>query len=193
MPTVAGLLTVGRDPVSVLTCAAVQFNVYESTTLTGEVRDQRLLTGPMPEMLRELDLLLRMHNRFPLDYVSADRGATRSPFPPAAVEQVRANMVLHRTYEDTNTPSRVYCFSDRIEFHSPGGPYGSVTVENFGRPYATDYRNPNLAAAMKNLEFVQRFGSGIELTRRAMAENGNPEPEFVVTPGHVLVTLRKRP
>jgi Ni,Fe-hydrogenase III small subunit len=46
---------------------------------------------------------------------------------------------------------RVYWFDDRIEIYNPGGPYGAVTVENFGRPGVTDYRNPHLADAIKVL------------------------------------------
>lgn len=44
-----------------------------------------------------------------------------------------------------------------------GGPYGQVTRDNFGRPGVCDYRNPNLAAVMKELGYVQRFGMGIPL------------------------------
>jgi hypothetical protein len=34
---------------------------------------------------------------------------------------------------------------------SPGGLYGQVTRENFGQPGLNDYRNPNLAEAMRHL------------------------------------------
>ena len=59
----------------------------------------------------------------------------------------------------TNTPVRITWYNDRIEIQSPGGPFGSVTAQNFGQDGITDYRNPNLADAMKVLGFVQRFGS----------------------------------
>jgi ATP-dependent DNA helicase RecG len=87
----------------------------------------------------------------------------------------------------------VYWFDDRIEVHSPGGPYGSVTKQNFGRPGASDYRNPAIAGVLRSLGFVQRFGFGIAEARRAMKANGNPEPEFVVEDTFVLATLRRVP
>ena len=83
-------------------------------------------------------------------------------------------------------------FSDRIEIHSPGGPYGHVTRSNFGQPDATDYRNPNLAEAMRNLGYVQKFGVGIALARRELEKNGNPSPEFKVDDTAVLAVLRRR-
>lgn len=100
---------------------------------------------------------------------------------------------MHRSYENTNTPVRVYWFNDRIEIHNPGGPFGAVTVENFGRPGVTDYRNPNLADAMKVLGFVQRFGVGIATAQTELTKNGNPPAVFQVEPSNVLVTIRKKP
>jgi len=88
---------------------------------------------------------------------------------------------------------RVTWFDDRIEIQNPGGPFGQVTVENFGQPGITDYRNPSVAETMRNLGFVQRFGVGIQIARRQLADNGNPVPEFTVQPNHVLVTVRRQP
>jgi ATP-dependent DNA helicase RecG len=79
-----------------------------------------------------------------------------------------------------------------MEIHSPGGPYGNVTPENFGRPGVTDYRNPNLAEAMKVFGFVQGFGRGIAIARRELEKNGNPPPEFQVTSSAVLGILKGR-
>ena len=41
----------------------------------------------------------------------------------------------------------------------------------------TAARKRHIAEAMKNLGFMQGFG-GIETARGALAENGNPSPEF---------------
>ncbi len=86
---------------------------------------------------------------------------------------------------------RVYWFDDRIEIANPGGPYGTVTTENFGRPGVSDYRNPSIAAVLKTLGFVQRFGFGIAEARRSLESNGNPPLEFQVEPTVILATLRK--
>jgi ATP-dependent DNA helicase RecG len=66
-------------------------------------------------------------------------------------------------------------------------------VENFAQPGVTDYRNPNLAEAMRALGLIQRFGVGIPVTRDELAKNGNPPPEFVVNETNVLVRMRPRP
>ena len=97
---------------------------------------------------------------------------------------------MHRTYEATNAPVRITWYDDQIEIFSPGGPFGVVTEQNFGEPGFTDYRNPNLAEAMKVLGFVQKFGAGIASARRALAENGNPPLESTVSPAAVVWKLR---
>jgi ATP-dependent DNA helicase RecG len=83
-------------------------------------------------------------------------------------------------------------FNDRIEIQNPGGPFGQVNRQNFGQPGITNYRNPHLAEAMKNLGYVQRFGIGIQLARQQLQKNGNPPLEFLVEDGYVLVMLRIR-
>lgn len=67
-----------------------------------------------------------------------------------------------------------------------------MTAENFGQPGVTDYRNPSIAEAMKNLGFIQRFGVGIQVARREMDNNGNPALQFDIQPTHTLVTLRRQ-
>ena len=75
-------------------------------------------------------------------------------------------------------------------FNSPGGPYGNVTARNFGRPGVTDYRNPNIGDALKTLGFIQAFGRGIAVAKKAMEENGNPALEFEINSSAVVCTLR---
>jgi ATP-dependent DNA helicase RecG len=94
---------------------------------------------------------------------------------------------MHRSYEATNAPVRVYWFDDRIEIHNPGGPFGSVTVENFGQPGITDYRNPNLAEALRALGYVQRFGAGIAIARKRFGARLS----FQVQPGVIAAVIAK--
>ena len=74
----------------------------------------------------------------------------------------------------------------------PGGVYGNVTPENFGRPGIVDYRNPNIAATMKIFGIIQAFGRGIAITRAEMKKNGNPEPIFSVNSSTVMCSMKAR-
>lgn len=100
-------------------------------------------------------------------------------------------MEARRRHLTTAAPVRLTWYNDRVEIYSPGGPYGVVTVENFGQPGVTDYRNPILAEAMGGLGYVQKFGAGLLITRRALEENGNPPAEFTPDPSYVGVIVRE--
>ena len=113
-------------------------------------------------------------------------------YPIEALQQITRNAIMHRTYEGTNVPVRVNWFNNRIDIASPGGTFGGVTADNFGDLGLTDYRNPNLAEAMRILGFVQRFGMGIPIARRLLAANGNPAPEFKIYDTAIVATIHGR-
>ncbi len=193
-PSITGMLVAGKDPTYFLPGAYVQFLRIAGTELGDPIQDQKEVHGPLPELFRRLDETFKAHISVALDVGNKVVDARHPDYPIVALQQLARNAVLHRTYEGTHTPVRITWFNDRIEIYNPGGPYGQVTAENFGQPGVTDYRNPHLAEAMKNLGYVQRFGVGIPLARREMKKNNNPPPEFTIPldQNHVLVTLRRR-
>ncbi len=191
VPTVVGLLVLSRNPRDALPCAYIQFLRIAGVAWSDPVEDELVCDGPLSELMRRLDEKLDAHNRTAVDISSADREVRKSSYPRVALQQLARNAVMHRTYEGTNAPVRVYWFDDRIEIHNPGGPYGGVNRENFGLPGVTDYRYPNLADAMRVLGLVQRFGIGIQTAQAELKRNGNPPLEFLVEPTRVVATVRQ--
>lgn len=189
-PTLLGLLSIGKSPQDFLPGAYIQFLRIDGRMLYDPVVDEEDIRGPLVEMLHRIAEKLKAHNRTAIDITSARVHKKGAIYPHVALQQILYNAVLHRTYESTHAPVRVYWFNDRIEINSPGGPYGNVTPENFGRPGITDYRNPNICDVLKTFGFVQAFGRGIATARRVMQDNGNPEPEFEVNQSSVLCILR---
>jgi ATP-dependent DNA helicase RecG len=189
-PTVLGLMTLGKNPRDFLYGFYVQFVRLDGTKLSDPVSDELLAEGRLLEIIRQTLQKFKAFNKKAYDIVSAPTHIITADYPDAALEQILFNALMHRQYEIGNAPVMIYWFNDRIEFHSPGGPYGDVTIENFGRPGITAYRNPNLADVMKSLGFVQHFGRGIDTANREMIRNGNPAPEFNVEQGHICCILR---
>lgn len=190
-PTNLGLLMVGQEPQYFIPGAYIQFLRIDGQDLTDPIINQKEVRHPLVSALRYLDELLEVHIRTALNIAGGPTDEKRPDYPLVALQQIARNAVLHRNYETSNAPVRITWFNDRVEILSPGGPYGVVTRENFGQPEVTDYRNPGLAEAMKNLGYVQRFGWGIASARKYMNDNGNPEIEFQVTDSHVLAVLRR--
>jgi len=189
-PTVLGVLALGKSPRTWIPGAYIQFLKIGGRELDGPILDEESIDGALSTLLRRVDEKIRAHLTTAVAIDAADTEVRRSPYPALALQQILRNAVMHRTYEGTNAPIRMYWFSDRIEIYSPGGAFGLLTPENFGTPGVTDYRNPHIAEALKVLGYVQRFGVGIATAQRAMKDNANPPIEFRVEPNLVLATLR---
>ncbi len=188
VPTWGALLGLGRDPQDWIPGAYVQFLRLDGTEITDPIRSQRVLTGRLDDVLRQLDELLKLNISVRTEVATVSRERRSPDYPVAALQQLARNAVMHRSYEGTNAPVQVYWYSNRVEIRSPGGLYGRVTPENFGSG-AVDHRNPLVAEIMHHLGFAQRFGLGVPLARKALEKNGNPEPRFDFGPTHVVVTV----
>lgn len=192
VPTVVGLLMMGKSPQDFIPGSYVQFLRINGACLTDDVADSAEIRGTVPDQLRRLDDKLAGHNRIAVDFASRFRELRIATYPMEALQQIVRNAVMHRTYETTNAPVHVYWYNDRIEVMSPGGPYGRVTTANFGEDGIVDYRNPSLASAMKTVGLVQRFGVGIALARKQLEDAGHPELDFDIDDNNVRVTVRAR-
>jgi ATP-dependent DNA helicase RecG len=190
-PTVLGLLVLGTSTRDFLPGAYIQFLRIAGMDAADPVTDEQLIDGSIQDVLRRVDEKMASHNRVAVDFTSGSTETRTQSYPLVALQQLVRNAVMHRTYEATNAPIHVYWYDDRIEVSSPGGPYGAVTQETFGQPGLVDYRNPNLAEALRVLGFVQRFGFGIPTARRTLTDNGNPPPQFTIEPNFVHVAVRE--
>ncbi len=169
-PTVLGLLVIGRSPSDWLAGDYTQFLRLAGNDLTAPILDEEPIYGTVTDQIRRVEEKIEVHNLRNVRFAGVERETRGEDYPLDALRQLVRNALMHRSYEATNAPVRVYWFDDRIEIHNPGGPFGSVTPENFGQPGVTDYRNPNLAEALRALGFVQRFGAGIALARKALGD-----------------------
>lgn len=186
VPTVLGLLVIGKSPADWLPGAYTQFLRLAGNDLTAPVSDEEPIYGTVADQIRRLEEKLAAHNQRGVRFSDVDIEDRREAYPLDALRQLVRNAFMHRSYEATNAPVRVYWFDDRIEIHNPGGPFGSVTPENFGQPGIADYRNPNLAEALRALGYVQRFGAGIAIARKALGQRLH----FEVQPGVVAAIIQ---
>ncbi len=191
-PTVTAILMSGKDPRYWFPGAYIQFVRYAGNEVTDPIVDQKETGGTLPEQLHDLDRLLKVHIANALD-TSGETHTETPDYPFAALRELARNAVIHRNYENANTPVRINWFAANVEIISPGAVYGAVTPENFGKSGITGYRNPTIAEAMKNTGFMQRFGIGIATARRTLERNGNPPPEFEVQENFVFARVKKRP
>ena len=186
-PTNAGVLLFARDPLRWVPGAWIQFVRWAGTTMVDDPIGERLFSGDLITVLREIEAFVSLPAQLHPVADSTLRERTVADYPAVAIRELLLNAIMHRSYE-TNAPVRFYWYDDRIEIQNPGGLYGMVSRDNF--PQQTDYRNPVLSGSLATLGYVNAFGRGVIRAQEALRKNGNPEAEFTFETSHVLATIR---
>ena len=162
----AGLMLFGRNPQKhrpAFVVKAVSF--FGIDPVGDQYRDSQDIDGNLLSLYKEtMSFLMRNLRR-----VQNGKGFNTTgdlEVPSAALEELVANMLLHRDYF-ISAPWRVFMFDDRIEIISPGALPNNITVENIRRGVSV-IRNPLIVSfATKAGELPYRgIGTGI---RRALA------------------------
>jgi ATP-dependent DNA helicase RecG len=194
-PTLAGLLVFGQYPQQFEGQLVITFLQFFGTredepTPRGErFLDNRKFEGALPRIVDDA-----------VDYVLASirkssliEGVFRRDipeYPEAAIREAIVNAVGHRDYSGYTRGSYVQLrlFADRLEIHSPGGLYGSVTEENIDSEHST--RNWALMRILEDLHVVENRGSGIATMVHAMREANLEPPRFKDRRSSVLVIFK---
>jgi len=188
-PTNGSMLAFGREVQHWLPESWFQFVRFAGDEITDTPKTSQVLTGRLEDILQELSRLVKLNVETRLDIVSGPQEQRFPDYPVEALHQLAYNAVMHRSYEGTRSPSRLYWYSQHVEIESPGGLFGAVTAETLLKG-ATAYRNQLIAEIMANLGFAQRFGYGIPSAIKALQRNGNPEPEFQLEDSRFRVIVR---
>lgn len=188
VPTVLGLLVIGKDPQFFIPGASVQFVRFDGDDLTAPIADRAEYSGPLLDLPGHVEEKLKAQIAIRV-IIEGLRHENRPNYPMRALRELLHNALLHRTYEGTHAPVRIHWFRDYMTITSPGGPYGDVTVQNFGQG-EVDYRNRHLAEVMMRLGYVEKLGVGLQIVRRALEENGNPPLEWDLSQGPVKMIVR---
>lgn len=188
--TVLGVLIIGKNPQDFLPGARIEFLRIDGDKDDDNIVDNANIGGAISDLLRSVDEKLNSHNRVAVEFAAREIERRTESYPAEALRQIVRNAVMHRTYQGTNSPIRITWYKNRVEVMSPGGPFGVVNAGNFGQ--ITDYRNENLAGAMRTLGYVQRFGVGISIANQKLKDAGHPKIQFDVSDNFVLAKIKAR-
>lgn len=191
VPTVAGLLVLGRQPQRHLPEAFVRVLRYSGASRETGVRsnvtvDERFerSIGAQVDAARSLvaeilpsALRLEENARFGRDTL----------IPEFAWLEAIVNALTHRSYSVGGDHVRVELFDDRIEVESPGRLPGLVRLENIRSTRFA--RNPRIARAMSDLGYGRELGEGVDRMFEEMNRAGLPDPIYSEGPASVRVTL----
>jgi ATP-dependent DNA helicase RecG len=186
-PVNAAVLLFGKDPRAFFPGAYIQFLRLAGPSLTDPIVDNKEIGGTVPDQVRQIEELVRLNLRTSV-VIGGSARREKTDYPLEALEQLVRNALLHRLYDGSTMPVKVYWYSDRIEITNPGGLYGEVNPQTIWKN-ATAYRNPLLAEGLKNLGIVERFGFGMLKARQSLEVNGNPALDFDFDPGFTMLKV----
>ncbi len=157
----------------------------------GDFLDQRQLYGHAFQLLDEAELFLRRHipvaGHFePDNWVRQDRPA----YPYLALREALVNAICHRDYSIVGGAIYVAIYDDRLEITSAGVLPPGITVQDLKCVHMSVPRNATIADAFFRAGLIERWGRGTLKIVDLCREAGQPEPEFEVQAGHVVVRFR---
>ena len=89
LPTFGALLVFGKDPLQWLPGAYVHFLRIDGISLTDPVRDEKRLSGPLHEVLRQIEELLQINVQVSAEPSSSEREFPQPDYPIVALRQSR--------------------------------------------------------------------------------------------------------
>jgi ATP-dependent DNA helicase RecG len=102
-------------------------------------------------------------------------------YPSRALREALVNAVCHRSYEDSQEPTKVYIYPNRIEIVSHPGPLPGIEMKHLEglAPFPhVPPRNRRIGELLKELRLAEGRHTGLPTLRREMSANGSPQPLF---------------
>jgi ATP-dependent DNA helicase RecG len=178
-PKNIGLLLFNDDPTKFFPCA--QIDLVQFKDEVGDNFTEKYFRGPVQQQMQ--DALLYFKNNIIAERVTKVPGKAEATriynYPYEAIEEALANTVYHRSYED-DSPIEIRIFPNRIEMVSYPGPLPPINNAMLESDHivARKYRNRRIGDFLKELHLTEGRGTGIPKIKRAMKNNGSPEPTF---------------
>jgi ATP-dependent DNA helicase RecG len=182
-PTFACHLLFSKNDVFLSTIEAGRF--ASPTIIKDSITSRDTL---IEQVQRIMDFMVKHTNKAYI-ITGNPRREERWDYPMEALREIIINMIVHRDYRSAND-STIKVFDDRIEFFNPGVLLDALTVEKIKTGhYKSHLRNKQVATIFKELELIEKYGSGVRRVIDSFVAYGLPEPEFEATQGGLAVTV----
>lgn len=178
-PINTGLLLFNEQPETFFPVTQMDVVIYRDEI--GDRFSEKIFTGPIQKQL--LDALEYIHTNVIYEEVAKVQGRAEADrfynYPYAALEEVLANAVYHKSYELRN-PIEVNVRPNQIEVISFPGPLPPVDNKMLKkrRIISREYRNRRIGDFLKELQLTEGRATGFPKIYDTMKRNGSPKPVF---------------
>jgi ATP-dependent DNA helicase RecG len=178
-PVNAGLLFFNDTPEQFFPYSWIEINIYHDEI--GDSFTEKVFKGPIHQQLR--NALAYIRTSIIEEHVEKIEGQAEAVrfynYPYSAIEEALANAVYHKNYE-LREPIEVNVRLDQFEILSHAGPMPPLTKNDFKkeRIVSRKYLNRRVGDFLRELHLTEGKGTGIPKIRKALKNNGSPEPIF---------------
>ncbi len=170
------LILFAIEPTRFTPGAWTKVSLYPGNDRSEPTAERHEIFGSVVEQARKSLDLLKTHTSTAFDKEAPEPNAPK--YPERALQEAVINAIVHRDYE-SNEPTSITIFSDRVEIRSPGGLPRTVDRDKFlSGKAAPSWRNQSLAWFFNKLQLAQAEGQGIPTIFRTMQQLGSPTPRF---------------
>ena len=168
-PTVGGLLMFGINPTRYLPQSGILFAHFNGKEADDELIDRQEIGGTLPQQVDTALAVIKNNLLNPSIIEGLKREETYIAPPDKVFREVIVNACVHRNYAISGSRIRIFMFTDRLEFISPGRLPNTVTIDKLrsGVSYSS---NPVLVKFMDNLRYMDRLGRGFPMIYREMQQ-----------------------
>lgn len=199
-PTVGGFLIFAKDKPQLkrsFNRYIIRCVKYKGSNVATDIIDKADIDGTLNEHIDAMQKFILRNIRRSAKIVGTKR-VEQYEYPERAIREIVANAVIHRDYRITETYVQVNVFEDRIEIFNPGCLPPGVTIDNIRDAQVS--RNEIIAARLKDLDYLEEYGRGIDIVFTEMEKWGLLPPLFknttnsfrVILPGEKLSKLNER-
>jgi ATP-dependent DNA helicase RecG len=186
VPSLAGLLLLGRSPQQFLPHAVVRVIRHAGSTPLTPVIAAEEIGGTVPEQIDRFASVLARFTRTAANVEGLTRRES-AEYPPEAIQQLVVNSVVHRDYGTGTGPVVVRLFSDRIEIANPGRTTALTFDELTVRPASPP--NPTLERGLRVLGYVEALGVGLARATARLRTNRHGAPVLEQRGNHVVLIV----
>lgn len=172
------ILFYANDPEKYIPYARIEIVRFHDDV--GDSFDEKVLHGPIHI---QLDEAMRYLKEMLVEKVIKIDGQSESircwNYPFAALEEVVANAVYHKSWDDRN-PIEIRINPTCIEVLNFAGPMPPITNDDLKKKKIVNrvYRNRRIGDLLKELHLTEGRATGFPKIYHALESNGSPLPEF---------------
>ena len=191
-----GLIKKDGNDLKVTRGVGIILGLYENTNINcarfkGKTMDifldKKEFTGDIFGKIENIQMFLSNHLNLSSKFENFQRKDILE-IPMLALREGIINAIVHRDYSNQGRDIKIGIYDDVVEIVSPGGLPSTLTIEQIysGR---SEIRNRVLARIFKELNFIEKWGSGINRMINLCKEVNLKVPEIKETGDSIVLTF----